>query len=186
MGGIVYYYYPSSASPFLPTSKEPTTESAPTPSPTLAVESATTTSGVHSPDGSMKLAMKKIKNADSSTYSFVVSGPEIESVEIYTKTLTTGEMSLPLNAWAPDNKYLFITESNGATDNYLIFKATGEEFSEGVTYIDFLSHYNEKMKQYALRDITGWDAPGLLYVRTSGPAYWFELGSNAFYQLVQR
>ncbi|MEX2013054.1 MAG: hypothetical protein WD967_01480 [Candidatus Levyibacteriota bacterium] len=184
VGGLAYNYYPSSTSPFIPTVKEP--DSTPASISPVVPEPIVTTKEVRSPDGSMKLIMKKTKNENSAVYSFVVSGPESENIEIYTKTLAVGEMNVPLNSWAPDNKYLFIEENDGTNTNYLIFKATGEEFLEGVAYIDFLSHYNEKMKQHTLRDVTGWDAPGLLYVRTSGPAYWFELGSNAFYQLIQR
>lgn len=183
VGGLVFYYNPSSATPFIPTSTDPT--ATPTASPTVP-EKTITTSEVRSPDGSMKLTMKKTKNDTSAIYSLVVSGSETPSVEIYAKTLTAGEISVPLNSWAPDNKHLFIIENDSAEDNYLIFKATGKAFANGESYIDFRSHYSEKMTEYALKDVTGWDAPDLLHVRTNGPAYWFELGSNAFYRLVQR
>lgn len=161
--------------------------STPTPTPTPVPPDTVATSEVRSPDGTMKLTMQKTQKGDGPTsYSFFVSSDDVGSLEIYSKTLTTGEMSIPLNSWAPDNKHLFIIENNGAGDNYLIFKASGDNFADGARFIDFMSHYSAKMTQYALKDVTGWDAPDLLHVRTDGPAYWFELGSNAFYRLVQR
>lgn len=164
-------------------SKEPAVTKTPIPSlhPT-----ATVVTEVHSADGSMNLLMKKVSNEGSSSYSFFVTGGELNDLLIFSKTLTTGEMSVPLNSWAPDNKHFFIIENNDVLDNYLVFKSTGEAFADGTVYIDFKSHYALKMKEFTLRDVTGWDAPDLLHVRTSGPAYWFELGSNAFYRLVQR
>lgn len=157
------------------------------PIPTEAPVDVTTSKEVRSPDGSMKLSMQKTLKQDGSTsYSFTVSGDSVSDLVIYSKTLTKGEMSIPQNSWAPDNKHLFIIENDGVSDNYLIFKATGEAFADGTKYIDFRSHYDKKMTEFALKDVTGWDAPYLLHVRTSGPAYWFELGSNAFYRLVQR
>ncbi len=190
IGGLVFYYNPSSARPFIQIAKEPAAETTFTQafnfSPAVE-EKKITTLETRSPDGSMKLTMQKTKNTDSSTiYSFIVAGPQTPSVEIYTKTLTAGAMSVPLNAWAPDNKHFFIAEDDGVLENYLVFKATGQAFEEGAPYIDFRAHYNKKMTEFSLRDVTGWDAPDLLHVRTSGPAYWFELGSNAFYRLVQR
>lgn len=161
--------------------------SVPVPTPTPTPQDTTTKSEVKSPDGTMKLTMQKTKSVDGAiSYTFFVSGPEISRFEIYSKTLAKGEMSIPLNSWAPDNKYFFISENDGGADNYFIFKATGEAFADGAEYIDFMSHYSKKMTEYSLRDVTGWDAPGLLYVRTSGPAYWFEIPSYAFYRLVQR
>ncbi|MEX2007846.1 MAG: hypothetical protein WD992_03670 [Candidatus Levyibacteriota bacterium] len=166
-------------------SKEPL--AAPMPAPTEAPLNITTSTEVRSPNGSMTLTMKETKKSDGTIlYSFLASNDKTDNLEIYSKTLTRGKMSVPANSWSPDNKHLFIVENDGISDNYLIFKATGEAFADGSTYIDFKSHYNKKMTEYALKDVTGWDAPDLLHVRTSGPSYWLELGSNAFYRLVQR
>lgn len=179
-----YFIYSSPKTGILKDSlaaKEPIINLTPTP-----VLSETENGEVHSADGSMKLFMKRIKTAGSSTYTFSVSGKEINNPSIFIRTLINGEMSLPANSWSPDNKHFFIAENDGVSDNYLIFKATGEAFADGAAYIDFKSHYALKMKEFTLRDVTGWDAPDLLHVRTSGPAFWFELGSNAFYRLVQR
>ncbi len=163
-------------------SKEPVINITPTPAVSISEREE-----VRSPDGSMKIIMQKTKAGNGITsYSFFVTGPETSMFEIYSKTLTTGEMSVPLNSWSPDHKYLFITENDGNVDNYLVFKSTGKVFVDGKAYIDFRSHYTLKMTEFSLKDVTGWDAPDLLHVRTSGPPYWFELGSNAFYRLVQR
>lgn len=165
--------------------KEPL--AAPVPTPTEAPLDVATSTHVRSPDGIMTLTIKETKKSDGTTfYSFLVSGEDADNLEIYSKTLTIGKMLLSLNSWSPDNKYLFITENNGNLDNYLIFKATGEAFADGTPYIDFGAHYSEKMTEYTLKDVTGWDGPDLLHVRTSGPAYWFEISSTAFYRLVQR
>ncbi len=157
----------------------------PTPTPTAFV--ITSRTQVSSPDGTKSIIMQKdIKPGSPTLYSFYVKREEQDGVLIFSKSRNAGNMSVPSNSWSPDNKHLFIIENDGVLDNYLIFKSTGEAFIDGEAYIDFRSHYSQKMKEYSLKDVTGWDAPDLLHVRTSGPPYWFELGSNAFYRLVQR
>ncbi len=141
---------------------------------------------VHSADGSMNLVMKKVVTGESAAYSFYVTGNSIQNLLIFSKTITNGEMSIPGNSWSPDNKFLFIKGKEGTVSSYLVFKANGESFTDGNKYLDVAALYNDKKMDYVLKDVTGWDAPGLLHVFTNGPSYWFELASKAFLQLATK
>ncbi len=185
-GGFVFYSNRQTVNlPEIQASKE----SIPTPTPTPTIKSQTTTSvsDVHSADGTMILTMQKTINSSGiSSYSFLVSSPNDKNVLVYSKNLTNGAISLPANSWSPDNKYFFIKESDAGIDNYLVFKADGANFTNGDLLIDVVPLYTAKVQNYDLRDITGWDAPGLLHVLTTGPSFWFDIGSRAFLQLATK
>jgi len=183
MLGVAYLIYSSTKVGILQkslASKEPIVGLVQTPTP------AVSQGEVHSPDGSMNLVMKKVVTGESAAYSFYVTGNSAQNLLIFSKTITNGEMSIPGNSWSPDNKYLFIKGKEGTVSNYLVFKANGENFADGNKYVDVAALYAQKKMDSVLTDVTGWDAPGLLHVFTTGPSFWFELGSNAFLQLANK
>ena len=148
---------------------------------------------VHSPDGKMKVTMEKKTNTDNtSTFSLTVSDVSGGNpINIFKNTLSDGaEMSIPLNSFSPDNRYLFIRESNGSKQNFLVFKSTGEAFSDGNKYIDVVPLFDAKNTGLKLTDVTGWDSNTLLHVFTEdekgerGPSFWFEIPDGAVIQLA--
>lgn len=174
---------------------------APSPSPTKEPDIATIesvpeaeASEVYSPDGKMKLLMSETISEDNTIYSFsVLDTSGGANKEIFLKTVLSGiSFEMSPNAWSPDNKYFFITEKNGNSINYLVFRADGEYFSETEKYIDVVPRFTAKNTGYTLSDITGWDSETLLHVYTlkedgtQGPSFWFEIPSKATIQLASR
>lgn len=157
----------------------------PTPTPQIV--------DVHSGDGKMKLAMRVERHSPPvfSLYTSEINGDNQKL--IFTKTNTasvTGELSIPPNAWSPDNKYVFVQETGGDTGvNYFVFKANGEPFANGEQYLNIAKTWQERKIGYLMRDATGWASPSLVIVRTSkedgsrGHSYWFEVPSKAILQL---
>lgn len=151
---------------------------------------------VHSPDGKMKVVMKKSGKLGSnlSTYTFTVSdinggNPKV----VFTTNLPDNQdMEVPGNSWSPDNKYLFLKEEDGQNEAFFVFKANGETFSDGTTYIDVGPLFAAKKTDYKLDEITGWDSETLLHVFTvsqkgeRGPSYWFDIDSRNFLMLGSR
>lgn len=154
-----------------------------------------TMSEVHSADGEKKVVMKKVGNTDSnlSTYTFTASDINGGNGKtIYTTTLSENQnMEIPANSWSPDNKYLFLKEADGQSEAFFVFKASGETFSDGNTYIDVGPLFVAKKIEYKLDEITGWDDNTLLHVFTvsekgRGPSYWFDIDSRNFLMLSSR
>lgn len=164
--------------------------------PTLvSVKEATYKSEVHSPDGTMKVVMKKTsKTQTSATFTFTVS--EVSGTNekiIFGKTLGENQaMQIPDNSWSPDNKYLFLKEDDNRKLSFFVLRASGESFADGKEYIDVVPQFEDKKNGFKLIDITGWDSDNLLHVFTAkedgaqGPSFWFDVDSRSFYILGSR
>src|SRR5258708_6331922 len=75
---------------------------------------------VMSPNGKTSLTMKTITNKNSIIYSF-----NTDSL-VYTKTTTTSDnFSIPFNTWSPDNKYIFLKETDGQIYSFLALNSSG-------------------------------------------------------------
>ncbi len=142
-----------------------------------------------SPDGTKKLSMKTTHNTDgTSTYEIATSdGSGANKQQLYTTKLAGSEnMSIPFNAWSPDNKYLFV-KKNG--NNALVFTATGESITKDQVYLDVLDSFTKRGNKDTVKEVTGWASPTLLIFNTAkqddtfGSSYWFEIPSKAIIQL---
>lgn len=146
------------------------------------------TSEVGSIEGTMKLVMAKKENNDKTVlYSFAISDQSRKTTPIFSKTVGTGEtFALPQNSWSPNSKYVFLEDRLGSMVDYLVFKTNGEPFTDGQKYLNATSLFNQKVKNYNLKSITGWDDPVLMHVLTfKGPPFWFDLTTQSFIQLVR-
>lgn len=110
---------------------------------------------------------------------------------LFTKSLgAASTMSIPFNAWDPTDTYIFIEEKDGGVPNYYVFKASGEPFADGNTFIDAGAVWTAKNIGFSIRDATGWASGTLLIIYTTkpdgtkGPPYWFEIPSTATIQLA--
>ncbi len=185
--GVQAYYKGFS---YDPTLIRPIIDPFPPPTPQLAMP-VVKKSTVTSPDGIMESAMQTTQKETSVDY--LLTSRALSSEKSKTIFRTQGEkdeFSLPQNSWSPDNKYLFITQVQGASVSALVFKASGESFTNGDQYIDVLPLFTKRDSGYAISDITGWDSETLLHILTKkgseiGPSFWFEVPSNAFYQLAR-
>lgn len=141
------------------------------------------------PDGTRILSMTRTQNSDNTyTYEFVVEDESgANKKQIYTATTPVSEnMSIPFNAWSPDNQYVFIQKN---TDDALVFKASGEPVTDGQLFFDIKDTFEEKANTVTPRVITGWASDRLIIVNTFktdssiGPSYWFEVPSKAVIRL---
>lgn len=155
----------------------------PIPSP----QTSESTTSVPSADGIMNLKMTKNILNGSVVYSFIALDNTGKKSFLYQKKATLGEsMALPANSWSPNDKYLFIDDKNGYLTDYLVFKANGEPFANGAQYLNATLLFNQKVKNYNLKTMTGWDDPVLISVRTvDGPHFWFDITNQSFIQLVR-
>lgn len=157
----------------------------PSESPVLGIATASQIS----PDGTKNLIMKTTHNNNTTqTYEFKTSDISgSNEKQIYTATVNNNEsMSIPFNAWSPDDKYVFIIKDG---NDALVFSASGGPIAIGQTYIDVTGVFGEKIQQYAYSQTTGWASPTLLIINTTkidntqGSSYWFEVPGKAVIQL---
>lgn len=157
-----------------------------TPTPDTPVQ----TEKMDSPDGSKILTLEKKRTNNSSDNSFFVSSPDTEKKLVFKKTENlTQNFSVPYNSWSPDNSEFFLKETTPARNNYLVFRATGANFSNNDQYINIQDVFVQKLPNYTIEDVTGWAAPDLVIVNTKndkgdeGPSFWFVVSSQSFLQL---
>lgn len=161
------------------------------PIPTAAYAGLTETTINYSPDGTKILTMKKTHAQESTEYKFLISDKPGDSGQIiFEKKENTGyEISIPYNAWSPDNTYIFLKETNPVVNNYFLISTSGQTFSDGSKYVNIHDLFVQKLSQYELTDITGWAAPELLIVNTKTAAgeqkysFWFDTVNLSFIQL---
>jgi hypothetical protein len=160
--------------------------------PSAAVaEVESTVAEVTSLEGTFKLTLKKMvnKNEQTQTYTLFTSKSD---TPIFTKTVgLSGAITVPGNSWSPDNKYVYIEETDGeGIKNYLVLKASGEPVAKDQPYYDVRTLFTAKKIKYTFNKVTGWASPTLLIIytindqSTKGPSFWFEIPSKAFLQLA--
>lgn len=125
----------------------------------------------------------EVKNLDGKKKLILVDEKDVYISDDKGKRLFfSGEnLSLPQNAWAPDDMYVFIKKN----DTFLVFKTSGETFVGGEQYLDVVSLFGEKLPDLTLRDATGWDGVGLMHIQSDKFSYWFDVASKSFLQLAQ-
>ncbi|HKC05044.1 MAG TPA: hypothetical protein VKC54_04200 [Patescibacteria group bacterium] len=148
---------------------------------------------VTSPDGKWTIAMKTEKGKENTSFRFAVTGPEASNKEIFVKTLAKGEsLSIPLNTFSPDDKYLFLKQTGVNGASYFVFTTEGVSVGKDVQNADFASLFSAKHENYKITDVTGWGGMHLIVFNTdkvsggTGPSFWYEVPSGAFIQLNNR
>lgn len=147
-----------------------------------------------SPDGTSKVIMKTLLNADTTqTYVFTTTNnSNITEQFIVKKTIdNTKIMTIPFNTWSPDNAYFFVQEQtlDGIVTHVFVFKGSGESFFANETSIDIPHEFLDRNIEHTFTAATGWASESLIIVNTinanseKGPSYWFEIPSKAIIQL---
>lgn len=160
-------------------------------SPLPKVTTEVTTTSWTSSDGKSTISMKKTATKNvSSTYGFTITDTNGSRL-LFVQTIPgVSDMSIPFNAFSPNNAYLFLKESLPDGVHFLIFKASGVAFSDGKLYEDVKPLFDSYTKQYALSDITGWADNTLLIVNTKrpdgsmGPSLWLDATTRHFIPLA--
>jgi len=190
--GFFWAMYSSNTQPFTVFARIPNSQPdtlSPTPSPVKARLISQI-----SPDGTKKIVMTTIQNADTTkTYFFAVTDSSGSNGKtVFSKTLEgTKSMSIPFNAWSPDNQYFFIQEqtNDGLVTGIFAMYATGKAFVDGETYLDVTNTFINRNTGTILSEATGWASETLIIINTTtpenkkGPSYWFEMPSKAIIQL---
>jgi len=137
--------------------------------------SQTSTSSVTAPDGGQTLIMNLQTSGNLKNYTFTSSKLS------FTKTVpSTSTISLPYNAWSPDDNRVFIKEDTGSQINF--YEEPGD--------INVTNSFIQKFPNYKFQDVTGWAAPTLLVINanngTNDVSFWFDLTSQSFIPLSIR
>lgn len=160
----------------------------PTPTPK---SSSITDSSVTSSDGTITLTMK-IASGDNGgkIYNFLISDTNGQR-SIFTKnTDSTESFSLPPNAFSPDNKYIFLKDSIGSQNNYLVMTVSGSQIAQNLQTIEISGLFANKEPNFKITDVTGWAAPTLIVVNSvkdgtsSVESFWFDLSNQSFIPLA--
>ena len=126
------------------------------------------------------------------TYTFqVVDLQKKSSMTLFSITAEPGSsMEIPVNAWSPDNKQLFLQANKPSGTTYYVFNADGSAFSNGEKYLDVANYWAQSKNDLTIRTASGWAGPGLLIIytrradNTKGPAFWFVTSTRKFMQLA--
>lgn len=161
----------------------PTPSDTPTPTPQTFTEVA--------PNGLKKMTMTVTSGKLTTTYKFSVSNPDGSSpTTIYTTNLPTSEsMSIPYNAFSPDNTYVFVQHTMPSGTEALVFQANGTPFSSDSPYYNVTQLYIAHATGNTYDTTTGWASDTLLVILTKNvqgqesTSYWLELPDKALIPL---
>lgn len=159
--------------------------------PTISLEPETVASQISS-DATIKLIMKTTNNKNiTKTYIFSTSdGSGGNETVIFRKTLDVKKrMTIPFNAWSPDNKYFFIQEHADQGDTIMVFNASGEPFAGQEKYLDLTDLFKKSGNKNNFSEATGWASENLIVFNTTtqqnekGSSYWFGVPDKTIIQL---
>lgn len=162
------------------------------PTPTQPPSPTVNTFSQLSPNGGKKVTMTMTTTAKgNSSYVFATSsGDGTNQQNLYTINLPKGEsMSLPFNAFSPDNNYVFLEHDTQNGSEALVFRTDGQPLSASDTYYNVTTLYNAKQTGNTYQTTTGWASETLLIIDTKTPggsvqSYWFEVPSKAIIPLA--
>lgn len=149
---------------------------------------------VEAPDGAFSVTMKSQAAKDTITYSLTMTNESTGSQNtIFTDTLPTGSsLSIPLNTFSSDDKYIFLKQVSPQQTNYLVLTSSGNPVSKDAQTLDFSSLFETREPNYVITDATGWAGPTLVVINTNkadgslGPSFWFDVSTNSFIPLATR
>ncbi len=139
-----------------------------------------------SSDGTNSLIMQKELKGHSAIYNFFVldKGSPTKRNVFTKKEGISQSLSIPFNAWSPDDTFFFIKESTPGGINYYVLQASGQN----TQYPNITALFAKLYPTYKITDVTGWGGYGLLVVNTktdqgTPQSFWFEPSSNGFIPL---
>ena len=175
--------------------KTNTTSQKPSSTPPVAFANQTQpTTDVESSDGKFKLSMLETKEKSDIVYTFSVLNEDTGSAtRILSKTVSLDTtMSIPLNSFSPDDKYVFLKETTGDQNSYWVLTSSGANLTNDSQTEEISSVFMAKYQNYKITDVTGWGGMNLIVINTDkteggiGPSFWFEVPSKAIIPLSNR
>lgn len=167
--------------------KQPTEIPVPAPvtTPKTANADGSKITTVGSPDGKASVTMTE-SGKSPVTYVFILKDEKTGlKQQIYKKSVNEGtRITIPLNTFSPDNKYLFLKEDSAMGTTYFVPMGDSE--------LNINQLFASKYKDFVITDVTGWGGMNLIVVNTDkigggvGPSFWFEVPSKSFIRLTNR
>jgi len=162
--------------------------------PPVARADASQETTVRSPDGKWALKMKEEKGKENVIYVFsILSSSDGSQKEIFRKTVsTTSTMSIPVNTFSPDDKYIFLKEMGVGGAGYLVFSVSGAPLVKDTLTVEISGLFADKYPDYKITDVTGWGGVNLIVINTDksdgslGSSFWFDVASRSFIKLSTR
>jgi len=162
--------------------------------PPVARADASQETTVGSPDGKWALKMKGEKGKENVVYVFsILSSSDGSQKEIFRKTVpTTSIMSIPVNTFSPDDKYIFLKEMGVGGTGYLVFSVSGAPLVKDTLTVEISGLFADKYPDYKITDVTGWGGVNLIVINTDksdgslGSSFWFDVASRSFIKLSTR
>lgn len=161
------------------------------PSPTVSLPEPKITSQI-SPDGLKLLTMTQSANYDTTkSYSFVASDADGgNKQEIYTASSSGKDgMSIPFNAWSPDDRFVFVNRIDAAGTSAIIMRADGSSLTSSSQVFDAKAMFEARGMGDIYKEATGWASETLVIINTvrengdKGSSYWLEVPSGAIIPL---
>ncbi len=160
------------------------TEASPSPEPTLFANSS---------DGEIDLEMNQTKSADTITWTLTASEAQEAAKNIWWQTLPQDTtISIPFNTVSPDNKYLFLKQTEPDKTSYLVLTVSGEPIISETQTIEFAELFESEYPEYIITEVTGWGGINLIVFNTDkaeggiGPSFWYDVASRSFIRLSNR
>jgi hypothetical protein len=148
-----------------------------------------------SPDEKVILTVKKGREINGVvTQAFYISSETDKNpLKIFEKeTSAENLISVPVNTFSPDNKYIFLKYEDAGKDRYIVLRTDGTDIKEGSKLVEIESLFSEAYPDFVIGDVTGWGSYSLLIVNTdtlegkTGPSWWFDLSNLSFIRLSSR
>lgn len=161
------------------------------PTPTQPPLPKTQTFSQVSPDGKKKLSMVASPAKSGTTYAFSVEDTTSgNSQPLYSITLPeTESMTVPFNAFSPDDRYVFLTHvGKGGTDAWVFRVDASPILADGTMSLDMKAIFDSRATGNTYQEATGWASETLVIVNTATPngtrqSYWIEIPSKALIPL---
>lgn len=178
-----------SVSPSAPT-QAPSSKPKPSSVKITAFNQTIATTSQPSSDGTKKVVLKTSQNTDGNqTYEVSTD----EGSVFFSKTLDAGStISLPFNAWSPNNRYFFLQENDGSQTHIMVFKADGTSFANGNAYLDLSGDFAKYAPNAIFDQASGWAADNLIVILTKlsdgseGTSYWYSVPDESVIPLSTR
>lgn len=165
----------------------------PSPSPAGTSEKTVNTETIEAPDGKLILIVREEKVDSGLKKTLTIQNLTGERTEIYSKTVPAGNvLSIPYNAFSPDNKYIFLKESTSTDTLYYVLATSGNPLTSDSAELEVTGNFYSKYTDFIITDVTGWGGINLLVVNTDnksggqGPSFWYELPGGGIIRLSNR
>jgi hypothetical protein len=147
-----------------------------------------------SSDGDIALTLTQQPATGAITWILAAAKTTETAKTIWWLTLPAdAQISIPLNAVSPDNKYLFLKQKQPGKTGYLALTVNGTPLTKDSQAVDFGELFAQKYPDYQITEVTGWGGLNLIVFNTdivagggTGPSFWFDIASQSFIQLSSR